>query len=66
MSMVTCEGCDRPIDSDDDAECFVEIGNMRRLHQTITLCEPCRDRRQDQEDTAINAEPPTNHHHQPE
>ena len=35
MSMVICEKCDRLIDSDDDPDCFVETGNMRRLHQTV-------------------------------
>ena len=45
MSMVICADCDSLIDSDDDPECFVEIGNMRRLHQTIILCENCRGRR---------------------
>ena len=43
MSMVICEKCDRLIDSDDDPDCFVETGNMRRLHQTVVMCEPCRD-----------------------
>lgn len=45
MSMCTCEECGRFINSDDDPECFVEIGNMRRLHKTIILCESCRNER---------------------
>jgi hypothetical protein len=44
MSIVICERCGAWIDSDFDPDCFVEIGNMRRLHGTIVLCEPCRDR----------------------
>ena len=48
MSMCTCERCDRMIDSDDDPDCFVEVGNMRRLHSTIVLCEWCRDDREAQ------------------
>lgn len=48
MSMVICSDCDAPVDSDHDPDCFVDIGNMRRLHQTITLCENCRGRREDQ------------------
>ena len=44
MSIVICERCDAWVDSDNDPEVFVEIGNMRRLHQTIVLCESCRDR----------------------
>jgi hypothetical protein len=46
MSMTICGGCDAPIDSDDDPDCFVEVGNMRRLHQTIIRCETCRDQMQ--------------------
>ena len=44
MSIVICERCDRAIDSDFDGDCFVEVGNMRRLHKEIVLCEPCRDK----------------------
>jgi hypothetical protein len=47
MSMCRCDGCSRIIDSDDDPECFVEVGNMRRLHDTIILCEPCREDREE-------------------
>ena len=48
MSMVICEDCDASFDSDDDPDCFVEIGNMRRMNKTIVLCENCRGRREDQ------------------
>jgi len=44
MSMCICKYCDAYIDSDDDPECFVEVGNMRRLNETIIVCEACRDR----------------------
>ena len=43
MSIVVCEGCDAYIDSDFDADCFVEVGNQRRLNETKVLCERCRD-----------------------
>ena len=43
MSIIVCESCDAYIDSDFDCDCFVEVGNMRRLHQTKVLCERCRD-----------------------
>lgn len=43
MSMVCCEKCARLIDSDVDSDCFVEIGNMRRLHGTVIWCEWCRE-----------------------
>lgn len=58
MSMVMCESCDRPIDSDDDPECFVEVGNMRRLHQTKVLCEPCRERLWEEQERESSMEPP--------
>ena len=48
MSMVTCWDCDAIFDSDDDPDCFVEIGNMRRMTQTLILCENCRGRREDE------------------
>ena len=57
MSMCVCESCDRYIDSDDDPDCFVEVGNMRRLHQTKVMCEPCRERYYDAI-TYQNDEPP--------
>lgn len=50
MSIIMCERCNHRIDSDYDAECFVEIGNMRRLHQTIVLCEACRDKMAEEEE----------------
>ena len=43
MSMVICSRCDALIDSDDDPEVFVEIGNMRRLHSTVVMWENCRE-----------------------
>jgi len=41
--MIVCEYCAFFIDSDDDPDCFVEVGNMRRLHQTKIMCERYRD-----------------------
>ena len=46
MSMCVCQQCDAYIDSDDDPDCFVEVGNMRKLNQTIVLCEICREKRE--------------------
>lgn len=48
MSTVVCYDCTMPFDSDDDPNCFVEVGNMKRQHSTIVLCEACRDRRLEQ------------------
>ena len=58
MSMVICEGCDALTDSDDDPDCFVEVGNMRRLHQTKILCQSCRERREEELDRDANMGPP--------
>jgi hypothetical protein len=58
MSMVICEDCERFIDSDEDADCFVETGNMRRLHETTVLCENCRERRWDDQQERLMEEGP--------
>lgn len=49
MSMCICSSCDSPIDSDDDPDCFVEVGNMKRLHKEIILCSSCRERREEEQ-----------------
>ncbi len=46
MSMDTCQVCCALVDTDFDTDFYVEIGNMKRLHMTIGLCEHCRDDRQ--------------------
>ena len=46
VSMIRCEQCEWLIDSDDDPECFVYVGNYKRLHAEIVLCEKCRDDRE--------------------
>ena len=48
--MIYCEDCHIPIDSDDDPDCFVEVGNMRRMNFTIILCETCRYLREREEE----------------
>lgn len=50
MSIDVCKDCDRYIDTDDDPDCYVEIGDMKRLHKTICLCERCRERREQEQD----------------
>ena len=50
MSMCICSECSRLIDSDDDPDCFVEVGNMRRLHGTKIYCERCREELEELED----------------
>jgi hypothetical protein len=44
MSLVICQRCSAQIDPANDLECYVEVGNMRNLHKTEIMCEPCRDK----------------------
>jgi hypothetical protein len=44
MSIITCDRCDRYIDSDRDPDCFVEVGNMRAQTRNAVWCETCRDK----------------------
>lgn len=53
MSMARCDECDAIFDTDNDPDCFVEVGNMRRLHKTKIICMYCRE---DAEETS-NAGP---------
>jgi hypothetical protein len=57
MSMCVCQDCDAYIDSDFDPDCFVEVGNMRRLHQTKILCERCREERQEDLERQMSTSP---------
>lgn len=50
MSMCVCKDCAAYVDSDDDPDCFVEVGNMRRMNWTEIVCEPCREKRMDEAD----------------
>lgn len=42
MSIVICEHCDSPIDSDDDPGCFID--NPYNSRDTTIVCEGCRER----------------------
>lgn len=56
MSMIRCEGCSRSIDSDDDPDCFVEHpAHPINGAPDIVLCEPCRDRREQEPDGPAEA-----------
>lgn len=48
MSMVHCDGCESYIDSDEDPDCFVEVGNMKRLHKEVVWCGSCREKHVDE------------------
>ena len=43
MSMIECERCDAPIDSDDDPACFCETLNSEGVVLQV-LCENCREK----------------------
>lgn len=43
MSWCKCSSCRALIDSDADPDCFVEIGNQRRLVIEMILCASCRE-----------------------
>ena len=45
MSMDRCYDCQQIFDTDDDPECWVEIGNMRRLNKCVPICEATGMRR---------------------
>jgi hypothetical protein len=45
--MVICKDCGRLFDSDADPDCFVEVGNMRSMNWTETVCRSCRDAREE-------------------
>lgn len=59
MSMAICHDCGAPVDTDDDPEAFVTVGNMRRMNWEIVVCESCRwlrdEERERQEEMADRA-----------
>ena len=48
MSIDRCHFCNRAVDTDEDDEAYVEIGNMRRLTSIVCVCERCRDSRSEE------------------
>jgi hypothetical protein len=44
MSIERCDRCESTVDTDKDADCYVELGNKRRLHKTVCMCQRCRER----------------------
>jgi hypothetical protein len=49
MSILRCDSCSRPIDTDDDPECINDDGYSLGL-PVIVLCEPCRERAWDEQE----------------
>lgn len=56
MSMVTCDHCDQPIDSDDDPGCFCD--NPYNSRDTTIVCENCRERAYDREQERLMEDGP--------
>ena len=56
MSMIFCHDCDRIFDTDDDPDCWIEVGNMRRMTWEVPVCEPCRQIRLDEIERLADAE----------
>ena len=52
MSFLNCKQCGAYINSDNDPDCFVYIGNYKRLHGEIILCERCREEREADQEAA--------------
>ena len=50
MSIDVCKHCCAYVDTDDDPDFYVEIGNMRRMNDTIGLCERCREKYFEEQD----------------
>jgi len=42
VSFIACQDCGTLINSDDDPDCFVYVGNYKRLHAERVMCEKCR------------------------
>ena len=47
MSIVRCTGCGAAIETDEDPQYLVEVGNMRRLTWEVAMCRHCRDEMDD-------------------
>jgi len=50
VSIDTCKDCGRMVNTDADAEAYVEVGNMKRLHAVVCLCRLCREEREAREE----------------
>ena len=43
MSMDVCYKCGALVDTDEGVDCYVDIGNQRRLEKIVCICEKCRE-----------------------
>ena len=56
MSIIVCESCDKYIDSDFDADCFIE--NPYDSKNVTIKCDRCRERDWDREQERLMEEGP--------
>jgi hypothetical protein len=49
MSVDRCSRCSSRVDTDDEPEAYVEVGNMRQT-MTICLCRSCRERHEEEQE----------------
>jgi hypothetical protein len=57
MSIDRCSGCSALVDTDNEPEAYVEIGNMRAQTETKCLCGVCRALREEELED-LRTEPP--------
>ena len=50
MSWMKCHDCEHLVDTDADPDCWIEIGNMRRMTEDVAVCLSCRDAREMEDD----------------
>lgn len=48
MSVDRCARCGDLVDTDDEPEAYVEVGNMRAQTETLCLCRNCRERHEEE------------------
>lgn len=48
MSVDRCSRCSDLVDTDDEPEAYVEVGNMRTQTQTVCMCRNCRERHEEE------------------
>ena len=48
MSWDRCAKCGDLVNTDNEPEAYVEVGNMRRMHDTICLCQRHREEHEEE------------------
>lgn len=50
MSIDRCGKCSALVDTDDEPESYVEVGNMRSQTETVCMCRNCREWHEDEQE----------------